>query len=250
MPVGGVQDPHRRPASLRTGCRRRTMPSRRRPAPTTANGSAALHDRAQRRRWAPGRPRPAGSPRPGTGTRRTAAPGSPAGRRTSCPGLASRARWRCAGGRKPYSGRAASAGSSRPTTRIAELATIRRSTSLAVCCAPIRITPSERPRSAMSSSTSLIGLEPSRGAYLFSSSSTTNSSGLAVPAFSLRSNSVLQRHADHEPLRPVGQVVQVDHGDLGALGGVDAVRPAGGAGRRGSAGPGPSCWRSAGGGRR
>ena len=144
------------------------------------------------------------------------------------PGLASRARCRWAGGRKPYSGRDASAGSSRPTTRIAELVTIRRSTSLAVCCAPTRITPSERPRSAMSSSTSLIGEEPSRGAYLLSSSRTTKSSGLAVPAFSLRSNSLLQRHADHEALRPVRQVVQVDHGDLGALGGVDRVRAAGG----------------------
>ena len=66
-------------------------------------------------------------------------------------------------GRKPYSPRAASAGSSRPTTRIAELATMRRSTSLAVCWAPTRMMPSERPRSAMSSRISLIGLEPSRG---------------------------------------------------------------------------------------
>ena len=107
------------------------------------------------------------------------------------PGRASSARWRMAGGRKPYSGRAASAGSSRPTTRIAELVTIRRSTSLAVCWAPIRITPSERPRSAMSSSTSLIGEVPSRGAYLFSSSRTTKSSGRPVPAFSFSSNSVL-----------------------------------------------------------
>ncbi len=51
-----------------------------------------------------------------------------------------------------------------------------------------------------------------------------------------------QRHADHEPLRPVRQVVQVDHGDLGALGGVDLVRARSWPGRRGSAGPGPSCW--------
>ena len=101
------------------------------------------------------------------------------------PGLASTARARCDGGRNPYSGRPASAGSSRPTTLIDELDTIRRSTSLAVCCAPIRMMPSDRPRSAMSSSTSLIGLPPSRGAYLFSSSSIVNSSPPA-PAASLR----------------------------------------------------------------
>ena len=34
--------------------------------------------------------------------------------------------------------------------RIAQLATMRRSTSLAVCWAPIKITPSDRPRSAIS----------------------------------------------------------------------------------------------------
>ncbi len=45
--------------------------------------------------------------------------------------------------------------------------------------------PSERPRSAMSSSTSLIGLLPSRGAYLFSSSIIVNSRPPA-PAASLR----------------------------------------------------------------
>ena len=105
------------------------------------------------------------------------------------PGLASVARCRWAGGRYPYSGRSASAASSRPATRIAQLATMRRSTSLAVCWAPIRITPSDRPRSAMSSRSCLIGLSPSRGAYLFSSSSMTNISGRAVPCRSLRANS-------------------------------------------------------------
>ena len=68
---------------------------------------------------------------------------------------------------------------------IEELDTIRRSTSLAVCCAPIKMMPSERPRSAMSSSTSLIGEFPSRGAYLLSSSIMVNSSPPG-PAFSLR----------------------------------------------------------------
>ena len=55
-------------------------------------------------------------------------------------------------------------------------------------CADQRITPRLRPRSEMSSSTSLIGLQPSRGAYLFSSSSTTKTRGRAVPAVSLSSN--------------------------------------------------------------
>ena len=70
---------------------------------------------------------------------------------------------------------------------------MRRSTSLAVCCAPMRMMPSERPRSATSSRISLIGLEPSRGAYLFSSSSTTNSSGRAVPGALLVVERLAQR---------------------------------------------------------
>ena len=70
----------------------------------------------------------------------------------------------------------------------------------------------------MSSSISLIGWDPSRGAYLFSSSSTMNVSGPAGPLASLRSSSRREHHADHEPLRPVRQGVQVDHRDLG-LGG-------------------------------
>ena len=101
------------------------------------------------------------------------------------PGLASVARMRWLAGRNPYSGRPASAGSSRPTTLMLELDTIRRSTSLAVCWAPMRMIPRLRPRSAMSSSTSLIGLLPSRGAYLFSSSIIVNSR-LPGPAASLR----------------------------------------------------------------
>ena len=127
----------------------------------------------------------AGSPRPGTGTRRPAAPGSPAARRTSCRAWpASRGRaGPAAGSRTP--GGPPRRGRAGPTTLTDELETMRRSTSLAVCCAPIRMMPSERPRSAMSSSTSLIGLEPSRGAYLFSSSIIVNSSPPA-PAASLR----------------------------------------------------------------
>ncbi len=134
------------------------------------------------------------------------------------PGLASVARVRWDGGRNPYSGRPASAGSSRPTTLTDELETIRRSTSLAVCCAPIRMMPSERPRSAMSSSTSLIGLEPSRGAYLFSSSIIVNSSPAGAGRLLARGLRG-QHHADDEPLRALGQVVQVDDGDLLVLGG-------------------------------
>ena len=56
-------------------------------------------------------------------------------------------------GRKPYSPRPASAASRRPTTRMAELATMRRSTSLAVCCAPMRIVDGPPARSRRSCST-------------------------------------------------------------------------------------------------
>ena len=166
---------------------------------------------------APRPPTPtAGSPRPGTGTRRPAAPGSPAGRRTSCPAWPA---WRgCAAtaGRKPYSGRPASAGSSRPTTRIAELATIRRSTSLAVCCAPIRMMPSDRPRSAMSSSTSLIGLDALPRRVLVQLVEHVNSSPPA-PGRLLARGLGREHDADHEPLGALVQVVQVDDGDLLAL---------------------------------
>ena len=50
-----------------------------------------------------------------------------------------------------------------------------------VCCAPTSRTPSDRPRCAMSISMSFSGLVPSRGAYLFSSSSTTTDSGSRWP---------------------------------------------------------------------
>ena len=106
------------------------------------------------------------------------------------PGLMMVARWRCTGDRNPYSPREASAGSSRPTTRMAELATMRRSTSLAVCWAPIRMMPRDRPRSATSSRISLMGLDPSRGAYLFSSSRTTNCRGRAWPERSFSSKAL------------------------------------------------------------
>ena len=59
----------------------------------------------------------------------------------------------------------------------------------------------------------MIGLVPSRGAYLFSSSIMVNSR-LPGPAASLRRGLGGEHHADDEPLRPLGQVVQVDHGDL------------------------------------
>ncbi len=147
------------------------------------------------------------------------------------PGLAMVARARCEAGRNPYSGRPASAESSRPTTLMAELDTMRRSTSLAVCCAPIKMMPSDRPRSAMSSSTSLIGELPSRGAYLFSSSIMVNSRPPG-PASSLRAGLGGEHHADDEPLGPLVQVVQVDHGELLVLRG-DRSAAARRSGRRG-----------------
>ena len=64
----------------------------------------------------------------------------------------------------------------------------RRSTSDAVCSAPIRTIPRLRPRSATSSRTSLIGLQPSRGAYRLSSSRTRKWSGSRRPIRSLCSN--------------------------------------------------------------
>ncbi len=55
----------------------------------------------------------------------------------------------------------------------------------AVCCAPIKSTPSERPRWAMSINVSRIGDQPSRGAYLLSSSSTMIDKGnRPLPSFS------------------------------------------------------------------
>ena len=135
------------------------------------------------------------------------------------PGLASVARCRWEGGRNPYSGRPASAGSSRPTILIEELDTIRRSTSLAVCWAPIKMMPSERPRSAMSSSRSLIGEFPSRGAYLFSSSIMVNSSPPG-PAFSLRAVSAATATPTTNRCARSGRVLQVDHRDL-LVAGVD-----------------------------
>src|SRR5437899_177414 len=56
----------------------------------------------------------------------------------------------------------------------------------------MRITPKLRPRSAISRTTSLIGLQPSRGAYLFSSSSTTKVRGWRVPCSSLACNNCLR----------------------------------------------------------
>ena len=77
----------------------------------------------------------------------------------------------------------------------------------------------------------MIGDSPSRGAYLLSSSSTTNSSGLAVPGLLLAVERASQRDTDDEALGAVGQVVQVDDGDLRVVG-LDAV-----AGALGHVGP-------------
>ncbi len=85
--------------------------------------------------------------------------------------------------RKRYS--AASPASRRPTTLSDAFMTIAGSTSRADCWAPMRSTPRLRPRAAMSTRTSLMGLDPSRGAYLFSSSRTMNRSGSRpIPCFS------------------------------------------------------------------
>ena len=75
----------------------------------------------------------------------------------------------------------------------------------------------------MSSSTSLIGLHPSRGAYLLSSSRTRNTSGRGVPGRLLGLEQLLDDDADDEPLGAVVEVVDVDHADLVRLP-VDPVR--------------------------
>ncbi len=121
------------------------------------------------------------SPRPGRGTAPAVAPVRRAAAGTCCPASGSTDRTRADDVRKPYSSRCDSAASKRPTTRNEALAVTRRSISLAVCSAPISTTPRLRPRSAISSTTSLIGLRPSRGAYLFSSSKTRKTSGSRPP---------------------------------------------------------------------
>ncbi len=126
------------------------------------------------------------------------------------PGFAKAARCRCAGGRYPYSGRAASAASSLPATRIAQFARIRRSTSLAVCCAPIKMTPKDRPRSAKSSRICLIGLSPSRGGVLVELIKHDEHQRPARALTLLTGKLGTQRDANHEPLRPVPQAMKVN----------------------------------------
>ena len=60
----------------------------------------------------------------------------------------------------------------------------------------------------------MIGLEPSRGAYLLSSSSTTNCNGRATPAAFLALERLAQHDADDEALGAVVEVVDVDDGHL------------------------------------
>ena len=114
------------------------------------------------------------------------------------------------GGRYPYFGRAASAASSLPATRIAQFARIRRSTSLAVCCAPIKMTPKDRPRSAKSSRICLIGLSPSRGGVLVELIKHDEHQRPARALTLLTGKLGTQRDANHEPLRPVRQAMKVN----------------------------------------
>ena len=105
------------------------------------------------------------------------------------PGLAIVARFWCVAGRKPYSGPRRLGGSSRPTTRIAELGD---DAPLDLARGLLRADQDDAERAAALGDVEqdLLDREsPSRGAYLFSSSSTTNSSGWACAVFSLRSNS-------------------------------------------------------------
>ena len=114
---------------------------------------------------------------------RAAGPGSSGWSSTIVPGRKRVARSRSSGVRNRYS--AASVASSRPATFSAGWRTTGSATRPAACWQPMSSTPSERPRSAMSTNSSLSGPWPSRGAYLLSSSSITNRSGSRpVPCFS------------------------------------------------------------------
>ena len=95
-----------------------------------------------------------------------------------------------------------------------EFAMTRRSTSLAVCSAPIRIIPSERPRSATSSSTSLIGLQPVARRVPVQLVEDEERERLASPHPLLLLEQPLDDDAGDEPLRAVVQVVDVDDRDL------------------------------------
>ncbi len=65
----------------------------------------------------------------------------------------------------------------------------------------------------MSISMSFSGLVPSRGAYLFSSSSTTTESGRRWPGLLLLAERLVQQRADDEPLRLLVQRLDRDDGD-------------------------------------
>ena len=129
------------------------------------------------------------------------------------PGLASVARCRCLGGRKPYSGRPASAGSSRPTTLMLELDTIRRSTSLAVCWAPIRMMP-EAAAAFGDVEQDVLDRAVAFPRGVLVQLVDHGEQQAARPGRLLAGGLGGQHHADDEPLRPLGQVVQVDDGDL------------------------------------
>ncbi len=112
---------------------------------------------------------------------------------TMVPGLRRRARARVDGSIQPYSARSASAASRRPATRIAAFSSTSDATRDAVCWAPTRSTPSDRPRCAMSISMSFSGPVPSRGAYLLSSSSTITERGSRWPEASFSRKVSLSR---------------------------------------------------------
>ncbi len=115
---------------------------------------------------------------------------------------------------QPYSLRSASAASRRPTIRMrGVLGDLRRRPREACCCAPIRITPSERPRCGDVDQRLLDRASPpSRGAYLLSSSSTTNSIG-SRPSRPPSREGLREQGAHHEALGEVVQAREVHHRD-------------------------------------
>ena len=162
-------------------------------------------------------------------------------------GLGDQRPLRCAGGRKPYSGRAASAGSSRPTTRIAELATMRRSTSLAVCCAPIRTTPE---RAAALGDVEQHLLDRARCPRAARTCSARRARRTAAawrcrPSPCARTRSCSVTPTTNRCARS-GRLCRSTTVTWALSAVLIACGRRGGAGRRGSAGPGRACCRSAG----
>ena len=104
-------------------------------------------------------------------------------------------------------------GSSRPTTLMRGVATIRRSTSLAVCWAPIRMMP-RRPAAFGDVQQHVLDRAVAFARCVLVQLVDHGEQQAAGPGRFLAGGLGGEHDADHEPLRPLPQVVQVDDGDL------------------------------------